>query len=295
MKKIVSLLIICSLLFVSSSLVSCKGKESKVITVGSSNFTEVIILGNIYQQLIEEHTDIKVKTSFGLNGAVFCFESMKKKNIDMFVEYSGSMLTNICKQPINTNVDEVYQTIKKMLKEEHNVVTSKPLGFNNSYIMAVKQETAEKYNLETLSDLMRTAPELRLGCTMEFVQREDCLPSLEREFNTKFKEVHGLDASVRYSAIEKDNVEVIDAFMTDALLVKQGLTVLEDDVSFFPPYYACNFIRQETLDKYPELIPVLEKLDGKITGEIMSNMNMQVDIEGRDASDVAKEFLQSIN
>ena len=127
---------------------------------------------------------------------------------------------------------------------------------------------------------------------MEFVDRDDCLPLLESEYGVKFKEVSGLDASVRYTAIDSGKVDVVDAFSTDALLYKLGLTVLPDDIGFFHPYYACNFVRQETLDKYPELEQVLSKLDGRIDEKTMADMNSKVDVEGKSAEEVAHQFLE---
>lgn len=291
MKKSILLFLAAALLFSVLTLTSCSSNK-KEITVGSSNFTEVIILGNIYKIMIEENTDIKVNTSFGLNGASFCFAALGKGDIDMFVEYTGSMLSNVCKLPMSTDFDYVYNTVKENLDKEHNTYTSAPLGFNNTYIMSVKPETAKKYNLKTLTDLIKVAPELRLGCTMEFVQRADCLPLLETTFNTKFKEVSGLDASARYTAIESDHVDVIDAFSTDALLSKQGLTTLKDDAQFFPPYYACNFIRKDVLEKYPELGELLAKFDGLFDEETMAALNAKVDIDGQNEVEVAREFLK---
>ena len=127
---------------------------------------------------------------------------------------------------------------------------------------------------------------------MEFVQRADCLPLFEKTFNTKFKDVSGLDASVRYTAIDSNQVDVIDAFTTDALLSKMKLTTLEDDAKFFPPYYACNFIRKDTLEKYPELEELLSKLDGLFDEETMAALNVKVDIDGQNEVTVAREFLE---
>ena len=267
------------------------GESGGVITIGASNYTEVYILGNIYKELIESNTDLTVETSFGLNGAVFCFAALENGDIDMFVEYTGTVLSNILNQPMNNDHDAVYETVSTMMQEEHNIHTSAPLGFNNTYVMSVKPETAEEYHLETLSDLMAVADQLRLGCTVEFIQREDCLPLLEETFGTTFEEVSGLDATIRYTAIDSGQVDVVDAFATDALLSKLGLTTLEDDVSFFPPYDACNFVRQEVLDEYPELVPVLSQLDGLFTEASMAALNAQVDVDGMDAEDVAHQFL----
>ena len=267
------------------------GESGGVITIGASNYTEVYILGNIYKELIESNTDLTVETSFGLNGAVFCFAALENGDIDMFVEYTGTVLSNILNQPMDNDHDAVYETVSTMMQEEHNIHTSAPLGFNTTYVMSVKPETAEAYGLTTLSDLIEKSPELRLGCTVEFIQREDCLPLLESQYNAEFKDVTGLDASLRYTAIENDEVDVVDAFATDALLSKLGLTTLEDDLGFFPPYYAVNFVNADLIQSDPALAEVLSKLDGAIDEATMAAMNAQVDVDGMSAKEVAHQFL----
>lgn len=284
------------------TLTGCAGREQeapspaasaaeKTITIGSSNFTEAIILGNIYSELIESNTDYKVKQKFGLAGASICFDALESGDIDMFVEYTGTALMNLLGQPLSTDKDQVYQTVCDMMLKDHGVYTSEPLGFNNTYVMSVRPDTAKQYNLVTLSDLIEHSSELRLGCTVEFIQREDCLPLLEDRYNAGFKKVSGLDASLRYDAIEAGEVDVVDAFSTDALLSKLGLTMLEDDLDFFPPYYAVNFVDQELLDSDKELAPLLNKLSGSIDESRMAAMNAQVDVDGMDAKDVAHQFL----
>ncbi len=286
---------LCALLVfipaVSSIGTALAQNSEKKVVVGSSNFTEAVILGYMYSELIESNTDIKVEQKFNLNGGSFCFDALRNHSIDMFVEYTGTALSDMLHQPIENDPETVYNKVNKLMKEQHNIHVSAPLGFNNTYVMSVKPETASKYNLKTLSDLMAVSDKLDLGCTVEFVQREDCLSSLEKRFNNKFKKVNGLDASIRYEAIDADEVQVVDAFSTDALLSKLGLATLEDDVQFFPPYYAINFTDQEILDKYPELEPVLAKMDGVLDEKTMASLNSKVDIDGRDAKEVAHDFL----
>ena len=242
-----------------SSAPSSTGSGDKTIVVGTSNFTEVNILGELYTELIEA--------------------------------YTGTALMNLLAQPMNTDKDVVWQTVSDMMMKDHNIYTSAPLGFNNTYVMSVKPETAEAYGLTTLSDLIEKSPELRLGCTVEFIQREDCLPLLESQYNAEFKDVTGLDASLRYTAIENDEVDVVDAFATDALLSKLGLTTLEDDLGFFPPYYAVNFVNADLIQSDPALAEVLSKLDGAIDEATMAAMNAQVDVDGMSAKEVAHQFL----
>ena len=266
-------------------------KSEKHITVGSANFTEVYIVGNIYKELIEAKTDIEVDTTFNLASTSLEMTAMENGDIDMVVDYSGQVYLSVLGLPLNTDPDEVYDILVDKMKNDYNIAVSAPLGYNNTYAMSVRPEIAEQYQLETLTDLMAVAPELRLGCTADFTQREDALPRLESTFNTEFAEVNALDVAVRYTAIDSGQVDVIDAFATDALLSKFDLVQLEDDASFFPPYYAVNFIRQECLDKYPELEEVLALLDGRISNEAMAAMNAEVDLEGRNAADVAHDFL----
>lgn len=262
------------------------------VVIGSSNYTEAVILGYLYSGLIEENTDLQVEQRFNLNGAALCFDALDSDKIDMFVEYTGTILPNMLHRPIETtDPDVIYGQIKNLMAKEHNVHISAPLGFNNTYAMSVLPETAEKYGLKNLTDLMAMAPQLRLGCTVEFVQREDCLELLKNIFGATFKDVKGLDASIRYEAVEAGQVDVIDAFTTDALLSKAGLVKLEDDISFFPPYHAVNLVRQEILDQYPQLSGVLSRLDGAIDENTMATLNSRVDIDGIDAKDVAREFL----
>ena len=161
------------------------------------------------------------------------------------------------------------------------------------YVLAVPQEVSEKYNLTKLSQLITQAPNLHLGCTTAFTQREDLLPKMKKDFGINFKEVVGLEGNIRYQAITSGEVEVTDAYETDALVMKSNLVRLEDDISFFPPYQAVNVFRSEVLEDYPELMEVLPLLDNAITTDEMLEMNYQVDVEGKTTEEVAHNFLAS--
>lgn len=293
-KKVVAVLASILLVFVplgSKAYENYQAANQKVIVVGTSNFTEVFILGYMYSELIEKNTDIKVEKRFNLNGADFAYSALKNDNIDTFVEYTGTALANFCKLPLEKDPDKVYHTVYENLLKNDNVYTSKPLGFNNTYAMSVRPEFAQQHHLETLSDLLAIAPNLKLGCTAEFLQREDALPGLQKKYGTEFKEKKALDATIRYQAVANGEVDVIDAFSTDALLEKMKLKPLKDDLQFFPPFYAVAFTRNEVFDKYPELKPVMSSLDGKISDQEMRSMNYEVDVEGKDPKDVAHQFL----
>lgn len=265
----------------------------KSITIGAANFTESYIMGYLFEDFIEAHTDIAVKRRFNLSGGSFCFAALKEGSIDTFVSYTGTAYMNFLNQPMSTDKEKVYQVLKKDMAEQYKIHVSKPLGFNNTYVLSVKPETAEAYGLHALSDLVMTGPSLRLGCTPEFYRRPDSLPRLEAEEGISFGSAVTLDSTIRYQALESGDVDIIDAFSTDGLLEKQGLTQLTDDLQFFPPYYAVVLTRDDTFKEYPELPALFSRLDGAITDEDMRKMNYAVDVEGRDAHAVAHEFLQA--
>jgi osmoprotectant transport system permease protein len=268
-----------------------KSATQKKIVIGTSNFTEVFILGYMYEDLIENNTDIQVERRFNLNGADFCYSALTNGDIDTFCEYTGTALMNFAKLPMNSDPDTVYNEVHDMLLKTNNVITSRPFGFNNTYVLSVRPEFAKQNNLKKMSDLLAMSNNVTLGCTAEFLQREDCLPGLEKQYGVHFKEVKALDATIRYQAVANGEVDVVDAFSTDALLKKMQLQELPDDLQFFPPFYAVSFTRTDVFEKYPELKPIFAKLDGQITDKDMRDMNYAVDVERKDPHDVAHEFL----
>lgn len=293
-KKAVVALVCCALVVAPLGVKGYsyyKQATQKTVVVGTSNFTEAFILGYMYEDLIENYTDIKVERRFNLNGADFCFSALTNGDIDIFTEYTGTALANFAKLPIESDPDKVYNEVHDTLLSKYNVVTSKPLGFNNTYVLSVRPEFAKQHNLTKMSDLLNISDELVLGCTAEFLQRQDCLPGLESKYGVRFKDTKAMDATIRYQAVANGEVDVVDAFSTDALLKKMNLQELPDDLHFFPPFYAVSFTRTDLYEKYPELKDVFAKLDGQISEEEMRNMNYAVDIDGQDPHTVAHNFL----
>lgn len=285
---------ILAIAVVGGVVVSSIANNSDKITIGSKNFTEQIILGNMLQQLIEDKTDINVQTKLNLGGTQVAFNALKSGGIDMYVEYTGTGYVNILNitEP-NSNTDEVYNVMKDRFKADFGIDVLNPMGFNNTYAMAVSKETADKYNLKTVSDLAKVSGELIAGPTIEFANREDGLLGLNKAYNMNFKTVNAVDGGLRYTALNSNETQVIDAFTTDGLIEQFKLAVLEDDKSFFPPYHAVPIVKEETLEKFPELRDVLGELDGKLTDEKMRKLNYEVDVNKRDAKVVANEFLKS--
>ncbi len=289
-------LVLCAVLLIGPTIFSVAKKfydtEDRLV-IGAQNFTESLILGDIYSELIEAKTDIPIEKTYNLNGTMITVAALESGDIDMFTDYTGVLAPNVLKLPMETDTEKVYEDVKAGLKEQFDFEMSAPIGCSNTYVLSVTPEVSEKYNLTKLSQLITQAPNLRLGCTTAFTQREDLLPKMEEEFGINFKEVVGLEGNIRYQAITSGEVEVTDAYETDALVMKSNLVRLEDDISFFPPYQAVNVFRSDVLEEYPELEDVLSLLDNAITTDEMLEMNYQVDVEGKTTEEVAHDFLAS--
>jgi osmoprotectant transport system permease protein len=262
------------------------------IVIGSKNFSEQIILGNMLADLVESKTDIEVERKMNLGGSQVAFSALKNGDIDMYVEYTGTGLVNILNQSPQSDSDKVYDYVKKEFKKNYGIDMLKPLGFNNTYALAIRQDTAQQYNLNTISDLAKVSGSMIMGPTIEFPNREDGLIGLSETYNLNFKEVKAVDGGLRYTALDNHKSDVIDAFSTDGLIEEFGLKVLEDDKNFFPPYYAVPIIKAETLKEHPELEEALNSLAGKLTDDKMRELNFKVDSLKQSPAKVAKEFLQ---
>ncbi len=272
---------------------SKKISNKKVITIGSKDFTEQEVLGNILSELIERKTDISVNRKFALGGTQVIFSAMQNGDVDMSVDYTGTAYGDELKYKPISDVEEVYNTVKKDFKDKYNIEVLKQMGFNNTYTLAVTKETAKKYNLKTISDLSKVSNDITATTTLEFLNREDGLVGLAKKYNLNFKNTVGIDGSPRYAALINKESDVIDAFSTDGLLKKYDLSVLKDDKNFFPPYYAVPVVRAETLKKYPEIQPLVEEVGDLLNNDVMSELNYEVDELKKDPKDVAVEFLQN--
>ena len=269
-----------------------KASAGDKIVIGSKNFSEQLILGNMLADLIENKTDLEVERKMNLGGSQVAFSAIKNGDIDMYVEYTGTGLVNILNQSPQNDPDKVYDYVKKEFKTKYGIDMLKPLGFNNTYALAVRQDTAQQYNLNTISDLAKVSDSMIMGPTIEFPNREDGLIGLSKTYNLNFKEVKAIDGGLRYTALDNHKSDVIDAFSTDGLIEEFGLKVLEDDKNFFPPYYAVPIVKEETLKEHPELEEALNTLAGKLTDDKMRKLNYKVDSLKESPAKVAKEFLQ---
>lgn len=285
----VCIVLIASLVFIE---LGSQAEQERSITIGSKDFTEQAIIGNLVADMIEAHTDISVNRKLELGGTQVCFSSIKTGEIDMYIDYTGTAYADLLKHPPISDMEQVYNTVKKELKEKYDLQILNQLNFNNTFVLAVKKETAEKYQLETLSDLAGVADQLTAGVVFEFANRADGLAGLTRAYNFKFKNSLTLDGGPRYVALENGEIDVIDAFATDGLLKKFNLRTLVDDKKFFPPYYAIPIVRTETYEKYPEIAEVIQRLNTVLSDEVMMELNYKVDELQQEPKLVARDFLE---
>lgn len=270
------------------------GEKEETISVGSKNFTEQLIIGNMVAELIEANTDLQVKRDLNLGGTQVAFEALKAGEIDMYVDYTGTLLIDVLDQDVMNDPEEVYEVVHDQLLEKFNIKTLANLGFNNTYTLAVRPDTAEKYGLKTFSDLAEVSDELSIGATIEFMNREDGLKGLMRTYNMEFAGSEAVDGGLRYTALENDEVQVINAFATDGLLEEFNLIVLEDDQYFFPPYHAVPIIRGEIVEKYPQIAELMDQLAAELSDEVMRELNFKADSLNIAPEKVARDFLLEV-
>lgn len=253
------------------------------------------IMIHLYKQLIEQDTDIQVELKPNFGKTSFLYEALKTGNIGLYPEYTGTIATTLlhAQTTLHTQVPyEVYVYARDQIAAQDQLTYLQPSAFQNTYALAVKQETAKRHNLEKISDLKRVESSMIAGFTLEFNEREDGNKGLIDRYGLNLQ-VKTMEPSLRYQAIASDDVQIIDVYSTDSKIVAQQLTLLADDQQLFPPYQVAPLLNSQTVAKYPEILPILEQLADKITTEEMSAMNYQVEVEGKTAEEVAKNYLRS--
>lgn len=261
------------------------------VTVVSKNYTEQLLMGNMVADLIEDKTDLSVQRKLNMGGTQVCLNALTSGEADIQVEYTGSMYASVLAQPLSGDADYIYDTVKTGYRDQFDLKVLDDWGFNNTYALAVRPETAEKYKIKSISDLAKVSKELTFSCPFEFSNREDGLLGLQREYGVNFKNVLNVESGMRYTAIANRECDVVVAYTTDAQVFEMGLTILQDDKNFFLPYHAVSVIRADTLEKYPELEGVLNTLSHQLTDATMSELNYKVEVEGVDPAIVAYDFL----
>lgn len=261
------------------------------VVVGSKNFEESRLLGEIFTQLLESRTDLEVERRLGLAGTQVCFEALKTGAIDVYPEYTGTALVSILNEPAQGGPSQTLNRVRSELLSRWNLWWLAPLGFENSFEVAVPRELAERERLKTISDLARISKRLRGGFGHEFVGREDGLPGLKKVYGLDFASIQPLQHALKYQAAGAREVDAIDVYTTDALLITHDLVVLEDDRGFFPPYEAAALVRGEAP---PEVASTLSLLAGAFDEQTMRSLNLRLQEGKEDEAVVARDALRAM-
>ena len=276
----------------SGSAWASSGTDARTIRIGSKNFTEQLILGELMGQLIETHTDLSVERRFNLGGTMISHGALVSGGIDLYAEYTGTALTAVLERSVIPDPARAYEVVDREYRQRFSAEWLQPFGFNNTYAITIRRFDATSRDLRTISDLIPVAASLRAGFSAEFSERPDGYPGIRSAYGLRFGEVRDLDPALMYQAIASGEVDVIAAFATDGRIEAFDLQPLEDDRRFFPPYQAAPVIRTETLQAHPELAQVLGLLAGVIDDATMQRLNYAVDEEKRSPAEVAQELLE---
>ncbi len=272
--------------------VSCGGGNA--LKVGSKNFTEELILGELYAQTLE-HGNIAVTRKLNLGTTDIAMAALKRTEIDLYPEYTGTALLNVLHLPPESDPKHAYETVRGAYAKEFGLTWLAPSPFDDTQALATTQAVAGRYAIGKLTDLAAKANELRLGAVPEFLTRADGLPGLRKRYGGfAFKQTKIIDNGLKYQALEHGDVDVVIAFSTEGQLKADSLVVMEDDRHFFPAYNVAPVVRKAALDAQPAIATLLDKLAPLLTNDVMQNMNLQVDgPQKREPADVARDFLKS--
>ena len=275
-------------------LISAACSSKPHIAVGSKNFTEQEVLGEIVAQQIERRMGIEVERTFGLGGTLLAHEALRSGSIDVYPEYTGTALTAILKQPVKKDPEAVLADVRQGYGKWH-LSWLTPLGFNNTFAMVVRTDMARQQHLSNLTDGSRRSAGWKLGVGYEFVERKDGLAGLQKTYGLRLDgDPITMDLGLLYPALRKGNIEMGAGSATDAFLTESEFTVLADDRHYFPPYECALVVRDGSLTQFPQLRGVLEGLSGRISDATMRQLNAAVDRSHRRPAEVAREFLDGI-
>ena len=286
------LIILGLFIIIFGAYFSLNSKKDKTINIATKPMTEGYILGQMLTELIEQDTDLKVNITNGVGGGTSNIHpAIVKGEFDLYPEYTGTSWEAVLKKEASYD-ESKFDELQKEYKEKYNLEYVNLYGFNNTYGLAVNKDIAKKYNLKTYSDLAKVSNNLIFGAEYDFFEREDGYKELQKVYNMNFKKQIDMDIGLKYQAMKDKKIDVMVIFTTDGQLAISDVVVLEDDKKMYPSYRAGTVVRSEILSEYPELKPVLEKLNNILDDKTMADLNYQVESEGKKPEDVAREYLQ---
>jgi len=267
--------------------------QPRPIVVASKPFGESYLLAEMFSQLLEAR-GFRVSRRPGLGATEIAFQALRTNAIDVYPEYTGTGLLAILGERPSADPRQVYRQVAREFREQFGVHWLPPLGFQNTYAIAVRQETAQRYHLATLSDLAKISTTLRAGLTADFIGRADGLPGIQRAYGIRFRAVRALLPAVKYQALAAGEVDVIDGYSTDGFIARYNLAILEDDRRFFPPYEAAALVSPAFARDFPAGMGALAELSGLLTEADMRRLNRRVEVDGVPIARVAAGALLSL-
>ena len=271
-----------------AAALGCGGGGERVV-IGSKNFTEQRILGELLAQAVEA-AGLPAERKLDLGGTFVCDAALRAGQIDAYVEYTGTALTAVLKEQPGADPAAVLARVREAYAKDGLVWTA-PLGFDNTFALVIRGEDAARDGVHTISDAVAHAGAWRAAFGYEFKERADGYPGLARAYGLAFKEIRTMDLGLLYRALTDRQVDLVAGNATDGLIEQLKLSVLTDDRHYFPPYEAAPVVRRETLVRYPALAGVFERLGGRLDAATMRRLNYAVDGEHRDPAAVVREFL----
>jgi osmoprotectant transport system permease protein len=270
---------------------SATPRRDAVVRVGSKNFTEQIILGELVSQEIERTTGMRVERRLNLGGTFICDRALRSGDIDVYVEYTGTADTAVFKHSVETDPARVLERVRQAYADGGLTVLP-PLGFENTFAILVRGEDARRLGLRTIQDAAAHSPSWQAGFGYEFLQRADGYPGLAGTYGLRFAAApRAMDLSLIYRALAQRQVDLVAGDATSGLIAAYDLVMLQDNRRYFPPYDAVPVARSAILLRHPEVRSAIERLAGRITVDDMRRMNQAVDAGRQDPAVVAREFL----
>jgi len=268
-------------------VIGCGGRREGVIVVGSKNFTEQRILGELLAQTAES-VGLKVQRKFDLGGTFVCDAAIRAGQIDMYVEYTGTALAAILKEePKGRSPREVYERVKDVYAKD-GLTWMEPLGFDNTFALVMRGEDAQRLGIKTISDAVPHAKGWKAAFGYEFKERADGYPGLARTYGLEFAEIRIMDLGLLYRALMDRQADLVAGNATDGQIESLKLSMLVDDRRYFPPYEAAPVVRATVLDGMPQLAAALGRLAGRLSADTMRRLNLAVDGEHQNPSAVVR-------
>ena len=282
-------------LFLAAALLAAGcGSRRNTIIVGSKNFPEQAILGELLAQQIEAKTGLRVERRFYLAGTYICHQALLAGRIDMYVEYTGTALTAVLRDPPEKNPQAVFERVRSEYSSRFHFIVEPPLGFNDSFAIAIRGGDARKDQLHTISQAARFAPHWRAGFGYEFMERPDGYNGFAKTYGLKFAGTPRImDLNLLYRALSAHQVDIVAGNTTDGQLLTNDFTVLADNKHYFPPYQAVTIMRAAIAQEHPNVTAAIAELAGKISDRDMQQMNYEATAQHKDVSVIVREFLAS--